>query len=234
MNKTFTLLVAVALSFGASAQTWVNWDFTVPADKQEEFNAVWAKFMASETGKALPMCFVSQHDMGEATHNTSISFIGESADALAPLFDYAAIMQSPEWMEPFMWFGMNADPYRTQTGYQIAASAQKEGNGYQAFWGVEVADPMATAGAFQQLIADSQPLMDEYNVEIALHQVLAGQPGAITHYIGGNFKDYATFIKASQVMYQSEGFGKFAMATQANVNPLTYTRTIMGAWNTGE
>ena len=83
MNKTFTLLVAVALSFGASAQTWVNWDFTVPADKQEEFNAVWAKFMASETGKALPMCFVSQHEMGEATHNTSISFIGESADALA-------------------------------------------------------------------------------------------------------------------------------------------------------
>jgi len=36
------------------------------------------------------------------------------------------------------------------------------------------------------------------------------------------------------VMYPSEGGGKIAMATQANVNPFTYTRSIMGAWNTGE
>lgn len=233
MKYTFTLLALCSI-VSLSAQTWVNWDMNIPGDKAEEFNVAWATFMSSETGKTLPTCFLSQHEMGEATHNMSISFIGESADDLAPLFDYQAIFQNPDFMKMFSWFNMNAEPHRTQTGVQVMASAPKEGNGYQAFWGIEVANPMATAAAFQQLIADSQDKLDEHNVEIALHQAMAGQAGAISHYISANFKDYATFMNASQDMYQSEGFGKFAMATQSDVNALTWTRTVMNAWNTGE
>ena len=217
-----------------SAQTWVNWDFTVPMEKQEEMMTTWATFMESESGKALPLNFVSQLEMGEATHNMSISFIGDDIDAMSALFDYQSIMQDPDFMAPFMWFGMNTETHRTQTGYQIAGSEEKEGNFYQALWGLEVANPAATAEAFAQLLVDTKPLLDEYNVELSIHQALAGQEGAISHYILGNFKDFGTFISASQVMYASPGFGKFAQATAANVNPLTTTRTIMGAWNAGE
>lgn len=232
-TSTFTLLFLLTIG-QISAQTWVNWDFTVPQEKQEEMTILWNTFMETESGKALPLNFLSQLEMGEATHNMSISFIGDDPDAMSALFDYQAIMQNPEFMKPFMWFGQNTEPHRTQTGYQIAGSAEKEGNFYQALWGLEVSNPGATAAAFTQLLVDTKSLLDEYNVELSIHQALAGQEGAISHYILGNFKDYATFIKASQAMYQSEGFGKYANATAANANPLTTTRTIMGAWNVGE
>jgi len=45
---------------------------------------------------------------------------------------------------------------------------------------------------------------------------------------------FSRIFAAFMVMYPSEGGGKIAMATQTNVNPFTYTRSIMGAWNTGE
>ena len=229
----FALLIASSV-LQLSAQTWVNWDVNVPQEKQEEMMVMWNTFMETKTGKALPYNFMSQLEMGEATHNMSLSFIGDDADALAALFDYDAIMQNPDFAKPFMWFGQNVEPHRTQTGYQIAGSEQKGGNFYQALWGIEVADPATTAAAFVDLIVDTKPLLEEYNVDISIHQALAGQEGAISHYILGNFKDYVTFLKASQAMYQSPGFAKFAQATSANVNPLTTTRMLMGAWNTGE
>ena len=234
MKNIIQLFLLVFMGLNLNAQTWVNFDFTVPMEKAEAFNTNWAEFMSSETGKALPMCFMSQHEMGAATHNTSISFVSDDVNALAPLFDYQAIFQNPDWMKMWAWFGMNVEPTRQQTGVRLMGSTEKEGNFYQAFWGIEVADPMATAAAFDQLIKDSQADLDKYNVEIALHQAMAGQDGAISHYISANFRDYVTFMTASQAMYQSEGFGKFAQATVANRNPLTWTRTIMGAFNVPE
>ena len=43
------------MGLNVNAQTWVNFDFTVPMDKAEAFNTNWAEFMNTETGKALPM-----------------------------------------------------------------------------------------------------------------------------------------------------------------------------------
>ena len=234
MKKVIQLCLLAVIGLNLNAQTWVNFDFTVPMDKAETFNTTWEEFMNSETGKALPMCFMSQHEMGAATHNTSISFVADDVKEMAPLFDYQAIFQNPDFMKMYAWFGMNVLPHRQQTGVRLMGSTEKEGNYYQAFWGFEVSDPMTMAVAFDQLIKDSQAKLDEHNVEIALHQAMAGQEGAITHYISGNFKDYVTFMTASQEMYQSEGFGKFAQATATNENPLTWTRTIMGAWNVPE
>ena len=234
MKHFFQLLLMTSLGLNLTAQTWVNFDFTVPMEKAELFNANWAEFMNTETGKSLPTCFMSQHEMGAATHNTSISFVSDDVQDMAPLFDYQAIFQNPDFMKMYAWFGMNVEPTRQQTGVRLMGSTAKEGNFYQGFWGIEVADPMATAAAFAELVKDSQPILDELNVEIALHQAMAGQEGAISHYISANFKDYATFMTASQTMYQSEGFGKFAQATAANRNSLTWTRANMNAWNLPE
>ena len=125
MKHFFQLLLMTSLGLNLTAQTWVNFDFTVPMDKAELFNANWAEFMNTETGKSLPTCFMSQHEMGAATHNTSISFVSDDVQDMAPLFDYQAIFQNPDFMKMYAWFGMNVEPTRQQTGVRLMGSTAK-------------------------------------------------------------------------------------------------------------
>ncbi|OUU01830.1 MAG: hypothetical protein CBB99_02275 [Bacteroidetes bacterium TMED39] len=234
MRKITVTIIALMFTLNIFAQSWVNFDFTVPPAKVEEFSKTWGEFMASETGKGLPTAFLTQAEAGEQTHTHSILFYTESLDDLGKLFDYKSIFENEDWMKMWSFWSANVEGVRQQYGTQLLNSTNKEGNFFQGIWGIKAINPQTTGAAFAQLIKDNQAILDKYNAEIAIHQAFAGQEGEISHYITGNFKNFATYMKCSSEFYQSEGFGKFAAATSANSNLLTITRTILGAWNLPE
>ena len=49
MKKVIQLCLLAVIGLNLNAQTWVNFDFTVPMDKAETFNTNWEEFMNSET-----------------------------------------------------------------------------------------------------------------------------------------------------------------------------------------
>ena len=84
-----------------------------------------------------------------------------------------------------------------------------------------------------EVVKKLQPLLDENNMELSLHQHIGGDDRNITHWALESHKDYATMLKTQQKLMQSPEFSEMFMAMGAgNVsNPWTIGRTILKVWN---
>ena len=73
-KRLLLVTCTIFLSVGLSAQTWINWDFTVPAGKDMAVMQGFDKFMKSETGQNLGMAALTSNMLGPGdwTHSFTV------------------------------------------------------------------------------------------------------------------------------------------------------------------
>ncbi len=214
--------------------SWINYEFNVPPQKQESFVNALNKFFASETGKNLPMAFLTEQTLGnqEVTHH--VSFVSDDVDLMGKMLD-PANWQNGDYQEMGQTMTeLGTLPLRSFTGMHIVQSAQTS-NGFQVIYAMNVPfdKQMFLAESFQNTVKEMQPLLDKLSMELALSQHIAGDDRGVTHYAVESHKSYADFLRAQGVLMQSPEFAKmFDAMGQSNVqNPFTIARTTLMVWN---
>ena len=238
MNKFSLLSITLIFSITSSfAQTsWINYEFTVSPDKQEAFVGALSAFMTSETGKTLPTAILTENTLGnqgECTHH--VSFICDNPDQAGKLLDPTNWGNGDYQKMGEAMTELGTLPGRSFSGMPVVQSSQKPSNGFQMIYAMNVpfSSQMDVATAFGEVVKKLQPLLDENNMELSLHQHIGGDDRNITHWALESHKDYATMLKTQQKLMQSPEFSEMFMAMGAgNVsNPWTIGRTILKVWN---
>lgn len=231
---SITLIYSITSSFAQTS--WINYEFTVSPDKQEAFIGALNTFMTSETGKTLPMAFLTENTLGkqeECTHH--VSFICEDPDQAGKLLDPTNWENGDYQKMGEAMTTLGTLPRRSFSGMPIVQSSQKPNNGFQMIYAMNVpfSSQMDVATAFGEVVEKIQPLLDENNMELSLHQHIGGDDRNVTHWALESHKDYASMLKAQQKLMQSPEFGKMFSAMGAGnvTNPLTIGRTILMVWN---
>jgi hypothetical protein len=232
---SISLLLALCATFTTQAQTsWINWEFNVPPQKQEAFVGALNAFFTSETGKKLPMAYLTEQTLGnnEVTHHVSVQ--SDDVDAVGKMLDpsnwengdYQAMGQAMTTLGTL--------PLRSFTGMPLAQSSQK-GNGFQMIYFINVPfdQMMPVTGAFQNLITTMQPLFDELSMEMSMHQHIAGDDRGVSHYAVESHKSYADYLRAQNKLMQAPEFGEmFEVMGKGKVqNTYTIARTMLMMWN---
>tara|TARA_A200000113_G_C8767823_1_gene323309 strand:+ start:55 stop:768 length:714 start_codon:yes stop_codon:yes gene_type:complete len=232
--KYLILNFALLFSLQSFAQfTFINYDFTVPMDQQEVFMNTMNEFFTSKTGKEMPMAALSMHTFGYDKNFThSMTMWHPDPKMVNKMVDPTLMMGNEDFQKVMMTFSkIGFKPSQSVTGRELISSEQVEGNTFQTLWFINVEDPQATATAFSKLVEDSKDILKKTNSRLALGQLLSGQQLGESHYVLGTFKDYATFVEATDLMYSSEGFANWSKSTAANSLVRVDSRIIMNIWN---
>lgn len=229
----FTMLFLIISQFSYGQFSFINFDFRVPVDKQQVFMEAMNTFYNSETGKKFPQSALTQHMFGYDENFThSLTAWDEDVKNVNKMIDPSLIVGNKDFEKLMMTFSeIGWEPYQSVTGRELISSKPVEGNSFQTLWFINVDNPQETAKAFKHLIKDSEKMLQEMNVRMALGQLLSGQQKGETHYVIATFKDYETFMKASEKMYQSEGFAKWMASTNKNKQIRTDSRMVISMWN---
>ena len=136
---SISLLLALCATFTTQAQTsWINWEFNVPPQKQEAFVGALNTFFTSETGKKLPMAYLTEQTLGnnEVTHHVSV--ISEDVDAIGKMLDPSNWQKNEDYQAMGQAMtDLGTLPLRSFTGMPVAQSSQK-GNGFQIIYSMNV------------------------------------------------------------------------------------------------
>lgn len=222
----------IFLSVGLSAQTWINWDFTVPAGKDMAVMQGFDKFMKSETGQNLGMAALTSNMLGPGDWTHSFTVWHDDIDKIAPFMDMNMVMTNKDFQEVFMMFNeLGIQPANSATGSHMASTTPKGGNAFQSIWFMKVKDPMASATAFGKMSGAMQDFFDKHNVQVSLGQMSSGNENSETHYVLASFKDYKTFMQVSAEASQSEAFQTWFMETAQDENTRTLSRQALSMWN---
>lgn len=234
ISLLFTVLSVSILSCFAQS-SWINYEFKVSPDKAEAFTDALNTFMTSETGKKLPMAFLTENTLGNQNTTHHVSFLTDDPNSAGKLLDPTNWENGDYKAMGEVMTKLGTLPTRSFSGMPVVQSNQKVGNGFQVIYGMNVpfAAQMDVAKAFQEVVEKIQPLLDENNAELALHQHIAGDDRNITHWAVESHKDYASMLKTQQKLMQSPEFAKMFMAMAAGnvTNPLTIARTMLMVWN---
>ena len=233
---SISLLLALCATFTTQAQTsWINWEFNVPPQKQEAFVGALNTFFTSETGKKLPMAYLTEQTLGnnEVTHHVSV--ISEDVDAIGKMLDPSNWQKNEDYQAMGQAMtDLGTLPLRSFTGMPVAQSSQK-GNGFQIIYSMNVPfdQIMPITETFQNLVKTMQPLLNEVSAEMSLSQHIAGDDRGVTHYALESHKSYAHYLKAQNRLMQAPEFGKmFETMGKGNItNPNTIARTMLMMWN---
>lgn len=238
-SSIITVFVVLISMFSSSAQeSWINYEFDVPPEKAEAFVGALNTFFNTKTGKSLPIAYLTEQTLGnqEVTHH--VSFVSDDVDLMGKLLD-PSNWESEDWMKLGMAMTeLGTLPIRSFSGMPIVASLPKPeaNNGFQVIYAMRVGfnEQMNILQSFQSSVSAMQPLLDDLNIEISLHQHIAGDDRNVTHWAIESHQNYASFLRAQQRMMQSAEMGKmFDAMGRANVqNPMTIARTVLIAWNT--
>lgn len=236
MKYFLTSMIIACAVFTTQAQTsWINWEFNVPPQKQEAFVGALNTFFTSETGKKLPMAYLTEQTLGnrEVTHHVSV--MGEDADVIGKMLDPSNWQKNQDYQAMGQAMtDLGTLPLRSFTGMPIVESSQK-GNGFQIIYSMNVPfdQMMPITEAFQNLVKTMQPLLDELSAEMSLNQLIAGDDRGVTHYAVESHKSYADYLRAQNKLMQAPEFGKmFEAMGQGNItNPSTIARTMLMMWN---
>ena len=233
---SISLLLALCATFTTQAQTsWINWEFNVPPQKQEAFVGALNAFFTSETGKKLPMAYLTEQTLGnnEVTHHVSV--LSEDADGIGKMLDPSNWQKNKDYQAMGQAMTeLGTLPIRSFTGMLIVQSSLK-GNGFQMIYSMNVPfdQMMPFTDVFQNVVKTMQPLLNEVSAEMSLSQHIAGDDRGVTHYAVESHKSYADYLKAQNKLMQAPEFGKmFEAMGQGNItNPSTIARTMLMMWN---
>ncbi|MDA9313093.1 hypothetical protein N9515_10770 [Vicingaceae bacterium] len=237
MKKISTILIIAFFTvFTSQAQTsWINWEFNVPPQKQDAFVGAINTFFNSETGKKLPMAYLTEQTLGnnEVTHHLSV--VSDNADAIGKMLDPSNWQKNGDYQAMGqVMTELGTLPLRSFAGMPLVQSTQK-GNGFQVIYSMEVPFDQMTpiTEAFQNLVNTMQPLLDDLSGEMSLHQHIAGDDRGVTHYALESYKSYADYLRAKNKLMQAPEFGEmFEAMGQGNIhNPYTIARTMLIMWN---
>ena len=230
--KNYLLAILLIVSIQLSAQTWINWDFSVPQGKEMQIQQAFDTFMTSETGKTLGYAAMTSNDLGMQTHTHSFSVWHEDISKISPFLDWSMIMSNKDFQKIFFMFGkLGIEGYQASTGTHLISSEPAIGNSFQTLWFFTAKDPMKTAMAFKKMVTATQPMLAENNVAVSLGQIMSGASNGESHYVIATFKNYETFMNFSGNIYQTDAFLAFSEATSDNINTRTISRSAMGVWN---
>ena len=233
---SISLLLALCATFTTQAQTsWINWEFNVPPQKQEAFVGALNTFFTSETGKKLPMVYLTEQTLGnnEVTHHVSV--LSEDADGIGKMLDPSNWQKNKDYQAMGQAMTeLGTLPIRSFTGMLIVQSSLK-GNGFQMIYSMNVPfdQMMPFTDVFQNVVKKMQPLLNEVSAEMSLSQHIAGDDRGVTHYAVESHKSYADYLKAQNRLMQAPEFGKmFETMGKGNItNPNTIARTMLMMWN---
>lgn len=236
MKHFLTSIIIACSVFTAQAQTsWINWEFNVPPQKQEAFVEALNAFFTSETGKKLPMAYLTEQTLGnnEVTHHVSV--LSEDADGIGKMLDPSNWQKNKDYQAMGQAMTeLGTLPLRSFTGMPVVQSSQK-GNGFQIIYSMNVPfdQMMSFTEVFQNTVKKMQPLLNEISAEMSLSQHIAGDDRGVTHYAVESHKSYADYLRAQNKLMQSPEFGKmFEAMGQGNItNPYTIARTMLMMWN---
>ncbi len=229
-NLLFGILFIISIQL--SAQTWINWDFTVPQGKEMQIQQAFDTFMTSDTGKTLGYAAMTSNDLGMQTHTHSFSVWHEDISKISPFLNWSMIMSNPDFQQIFTKFGeLGIEGYQASTGSHLISSEPAMGNSFQTLWFFTAIDPMKTAMAFKKMVTATQPMLAENNVAVSLGQIMSGASNGESHYVIATFKNYETFMNFSGKIYQTDAFLAFSEATADNINTRIISRSAMGVWN---
>ena len=229
-NLLFGILFIISIQL--SAQTWINWDFTVPQGKEMQIQQAFDTFMTSDTGKTLGYAAMTSNDLGMQTHTHSFSVWHEDISKISPFLNWSMIMSNPDFQQIFTKFGeLGIEGYQASTGSHLISSEPAMGNSFQTLWFFTAKDPMKTAMAFKKMVTATQPMLAENNVAVSLGQIMSGASNGESHYVIATFKNYETFMNFSGKIYQTDAFLAFSEATADNINTRIISRSAMGFWN---
>jgi hypothetical protein len=236
MKHLLTSMIIACAVFTAQAQTsWINWEFNVPPQKQEAFVGALNTFFTSETGKKLPMAYLTEQTLGnnEVTHHVSV--MSEDVDAIGKMLDPSNWQKNEDYKAMGQAMTeLGTLPLRSFAGMPVVQSFQK-GNGFQIIYSMNVPfdQMMPITETFQNLVKTMQPLLDELSAEMSLHQLIAGDDRGVTHYALESHKSYADYLRAQNRLMQAPEFGKmFETMGKGNItNPSTIARTMLMMWN---
>ena len=236
MKHLLLSMVIVCAVFTSQAQTsWINWEFNVPPQKQEAFVGALNTFFTSETGKKLPMAYLTEQTLGngEVTHHVSV--LSDDTDGIGKMLDPSNWQKNEDYQAMGQAMTeLGTLPIRSFTGMLLAQSSLK-GNGFQMIYSMNVPfdQMMPFTEVFQNLIKTVQPVLDEVSAEMSLSQLIAGDDRGVTHYVVESHKSYADYLKAQNSLMQIPEFGKmFEVMGQGNItNPSTIARTMLMMWN---
>lgn len=228
-------LSTLCFCISLSAQTWVNWDFTVPAGKDMAVMQGFDKFMKSETGQGLAMAALTANMLGPGDWTHSFTVWHDDIDKIAPFMDMNAIMANKDFQEVFMMFNtLGIEPANSATGSHMMSTTAKGGNSFQCIWFLKAKDPMSTATAFGKMSGAMQEFFDEHNVQVSFGQIASGNQDGESHYVIASFKDYKTFMQVSNEASQKEAFQNWFMETAEDENTRTLSRQALALWNVPE
>lgn len=236
MKHFLTSIIIACSVFTTQAQTsWINWEFNVPPQKQEAFVGALNTFFTSETGKKLPMAYLTEQTLGnnEVTHHVSV--ISENVDVIGKMLDPSNWQKNEDYQAMGqVMTELGTLPLRSFTGMTVVQSSLK-GNGFQMIYSMNVPfdQMMPFTEVFQNAVKKMQPLLNEVSAEMSLNQHIAGDDRGVTHYAVESHKSYADYLRAQNKMMQSPEFGKmFEAMGQGNItNPSTIARTMLMMWN---
>ena len=227
--RNYLLGILLIVSMQLSAQTWINWDFTVPMGKEMEIQQAFDTFMTSDTGKTLGYAAMTSNDLGMQTHTHSFSVWHEDISKISPFLDWSMIMSNKDFQQIFTTFGkLGIEGYQASTGAHLISSEPAMGNSFQTLWFFTAKDPMKTVMAFKKMVTATQPMLSENNVAVSLGQIMSGASNGESHYVIATFKNYETFMNFSGKIYQTDLFLAFSEATSDNINTRTISRSAMG------
>lgn len=228
-------IFALLLSANLSAQTWINWDFTVPSGQEMAVMQGFDKFMKSETGQGLAMAALTSNMLGPGDWTHSFTVWHDDIDKLAPFMDMNVVMANKDFQEVFMMFNtLGIEPANSATGTHMMSTALKGGNSFQSIWFLKAKDPMASATAFGKMSGAMQGFFDKHNVQVSFGQIASGNRDGESHYVIASFKDYKTFMQVSNEASQQEAFQTWFMETAEDENTRTLSRQAMALWNVPE
>jgi hypothetical protein len=189
---------------------WTAYNLKVNGGDQAQVVAAIDKFMASETGKAMPTASLVSKLFSSSEQEYTHQIVFGTTDKAAFGKMYSGILnQSTDFQLLGAALSNTSHNVGSYLGKSLDASAGSNGN-YTTYVSLGVSDPATYLAEFKKLAAAVKSNWGG-KVGMALHQFLSGNEAGVSHIVVVDAPDFETLLDFSDKIYSSAYFNDFNM-----------------------